>query len=194
MKKINNYDEVWTRIMYQTIEKLSKKPSLSRNEMKKGIVALVKGLNATFDERRKVPSGSEFEYINKVWNNFQLCEMTMVLIGRLTPEELVQIFPAEKIYDGDKYQVKDWFSTSRAVKNLSKGKPIAESEEVFEFLWDYHSWELNTFTVNVMSAMSDINKLEKNKGLFEQFMEEQGYKTYTTQMDGTDIIGFYPED
>ncbi|WP_339011281.1 hypothetical protein VNN36_06200 [Lactococcus garvieae] len=178
--------------MFEKIESLSKKTSITRAEMKQGVVALVKGLNVYFDKKSSVQSDAE--YINKVWNNFQLCEMTMTLIGNLTPEEFVETFPAEKIYDGKKYQTKDWFSTNKAVQELSKDAPITESKEVFELLWDYHNWDLNIFTVNVMTAMSDINRLEKGKGLFEQFLEDQGVKTYTQNVDGIDIIGVDSEE
>ena len=192
MKK-NKYEEIWERIMFEKIESLSKKTSITRAEMKQGVVALVKGLNVYFDKKSSVQSDAE--YINKVWNNFRLCEMTMTLIGNLTPEEFVETFPAEKIYDGKKYQTKDWFSTNKAVQELSKGTPITESKEVFELLWDYHNWDLNIFTVNVMTAMSDINRLEKGKGLFEQFLEDQGVKTYTqNNVDGIDIIGVDSEE
>lgn len=189
--KANKYEKIWERIMFEKIESLSKKTSITRAEMKQGVMALVKGLNVSFEN--KSSAQSDAEYIQKVWDNFRLCEMTMTLIGSLTPEELVEIFPAEKIYDGKKYQTKDWFSTTKAVQKLSQYVPISESQEVFEFLWDYHNWDLNIFTVNVMTVMSDINRLEKGKGLFEQFLEDQGVKTYTQSVNGMDIIGIDSE-
>ncbi|SFL49836.1 hypothetical protein [Lactococcus garvieae] len=182
--RANKYEEVWTRIMFEKIEVLSNKTAITRTEMKQGVITLVKGLNAYFN--KEISAQNDAEYINKVWNNFHLCEITMNLIGSLTPKELMEIFPIEKIYDGKKYQTKDWFSAHEAVQQLAQETPISESKEVFDFLWDYHNWDLHIFTVNVIASMNNINKMEKGRGLLEQFLEEQGVRTIN-KMDMIDV-------
>jgi hypothetical protein len=48
-------------------------------------------------------------------------------IGSLKPAELVNIFPIEKTYDGDRWGVKDYFYTRDYLNTLDPDKPIGEN-------------------------------------------------------------------
>ena len=192
--KTTKYGEVWTRIMYETIAELSnKKTRLTRAELKRGALVLVKGLNARDD---KINADSEAEYIKAVWDNFQLYEMALSVIGMLTPKEIIETLPIEKRYDGHKYEMKDYFSVQDALADYRFNQPInAVTDRAFEFLWGYGNKDLSRIVIGLMRAMSDINKLEKGKDLFSQFLEEtQGIKSRVVEINGMEVITFDNEN
>jgi len=66
---------------------------------------------------------------------FAFFESVNTLIGILTPIELTGIFPIDKIYDGAKWQLKDYFSTMDALNKYGMDKPIGEN--YMQVLWTY---------------------------------------------------------
>ena len=92
----NSYPKSWSRIMTQTIAELNKKKNLTRLDLKRGALALVKGLNV---RNKKINAESEANYIKAVWDNFQLYEMALSVIGMLTPKEVIETFPIYKRYE-----------------------------------------------------------------------------------------------
>ena len=68
----NSYPKLWSRIMTQTIAELNRKKNLTRLDLKRGALALVKGLNV---RNKKINAESEADYIKAGWDNFQLYEM-----------------------------------------------------------------------------------------------------------------------
>ena len=185
----NSYPKTWSRIMTQTIAELNRKKNLTRLDLKRGALALVKGLNV---RNKKINAESEADYIKAVWDNFQLYEMALSVIGMLTPQEVIEIFPIYKRYDGRKYETKDYFSVQKSLADYDLNQPInAVDDKAFEFLWDYDNDDLVEFTVDFMGAMSHINRLEKGKDLFSQFLEEtQGIKSRVIEINGIEVITF----
>ncbi|MDT2903788.1 hypothetical protein ACQUD4_12605, partial [Lactococcus lactis] len=60
----NSYPKTWSRIMTQTIAELNRKKNLTRLDLKRGALALVKGLNV---RNKKINAESEADYIKAVW-------------------------------------------------------------------------------------------------------------------------------
>ncbi|ARE11437.1 Phage protein [Lactococcus lactis subsp. lactis] len=189
----NSYPKSWSRIMTQTIAELNKKKNLTRLDLKRGALALVKGLNV---RNKKINAESEADYIKAVWDNFQLYEMALSVIGMLTPQEVIETFPIYKRYDGHKYETKDYFSVQKSLAAYALNQPInTVDDKAFEFLWDYDNDDLVEFTVDFMGAMSHINRLEKGKDLFSQFLEEtQGIKSRVIEINGIEVITFDNDD
>lgn len=189
----NSYHKSWSRIMYKTIAELNIKKRLTRLDLKRGALALVKGLNA---RDNKINAESEADYIKAVWDNFQLYEMALSVIGMLTPKEVIETFPIYKRYDGHKYETKDYFTVQEALADYDLNQPInAVTDKAFEFLWDYDNDDLVEFAVDLMGAMSNINRLEKGKDLFTQFLEEtQGIKSREVEINGIEVITFDSDD
>ena len=185
----NSYPKSWSRIMTQTIAELNRKKNLTRLDLKRGALALVKGLNV---RNKKINAESEADYIKAVWDNFQLYEMALSVIGMLTPKEVIETFPIYKRYDGRKYETKDYFSVQKCLAAYDLNQPInAVDDKAFEFLWDYDNDDLVEFAVDFMGAMSHINRLEKGKDLFSQFLEEtQGIKSRVIEINGIEVITF----
>jgi hypothetical protein len=62
-------------------------------------------------------------------------------------------------------------------------KPL--EHKLTDFLWDYQNTELNRFMVDSMCSISDMRRLQGEKGVFEEFAEKQGIDTYTVnETDG----------
>ena len=55
---------------------------------------------------------------------YRECSQIMAALGKLTPEELVQMFPIKKEYDGERWGVKDYFYVREAIERLEPDKPI----------------------------------------------------------------------
>lgn len=110
-------------------------------------------------------------------SEFQIISNINFLVGYLTPKEFQTIFPIEKRFDGKKYGFKDYFFTKNLIKDLGEDEKIGEKSR--EFLWSYQNEEISDFIVNTMCIMSAIRRAEGQKGIMEEFLEENGVPTYT---------------
>ena len=114
----------------------------------------------------------------KIEADFRIFSILTDLLSGLTPKEFTQMFPIDKTYDGEKYGIKDYFSTIKAIKKIGPDTVIG-SNRIMEFLWDYQNRDIRNFEVNKMCTLSDMRRLEGHKGLMEEFMEAQGVPSYT---------------
>ena len=101
------------------------------------------------------------------------------LIDRITPRQLINIFPIAKDYDGNKYEMKDYFYTMDKCKKHGLDNPIENS---FEFLWDYHNEYTGGFVVKYLSTLSDMNRAMTGQGLMETYLAEAEIPTYTEKV------------
>jgi hypothetical protein len=95
-------------------------------------------------------------------------------IALLTPNELIQVFPVEKVYDGYKYKSKDFHYTMRELEKHGLDTPIGENLE--DVLWDYTNREINRFSATYMCLASHICESETGKGIIETFLNDKGVK------------------
>lgn len=101
-------------------------------------------------------------------------ERIVDITSLITPRQFMTIFPIDKEYDGEKYGIRDYFTTIEdAVKPNGIDKPI---KEPFKFLMNYWNHDVLLFVVNMTTAMSDIHKEKTGKSLFTQFLEDNGLK------------------
>ncbi len=69
---------------------------------------------------------------DEAMHDFQLISVVKGLVGKLTPREFMTIFPINKKFDGDKYQMKDYFSTMESIEEIGMDTVIGEdATEVF---------------------------------------------------------------
>jgi hypothetical protein len=109
-------------------------------------------------------------------------------IDKLTPRELAQLFPAEKRYDGEKYQCKDYFTSAEFLNSL-EDKPMG-AKGVLNFLWDYMNPELTRFNLLVMKVVDNDRKRQGKPSMGEEFAKEMGIPLYTeaTDADGNPVL------
>ncbi|NWO14670.1 hypothetical protein [Virgibacillus sp.] len=122
-----------------------------------------------------MPKKREYD---EILSAFQLASAIKGTMGKLTPKEFMNIFPIAKEFDGDKYEMKDYFYTKEYIETLDQDKPIGEN--VHEFLWEYMNREIMNFSVKILCLMSDLRRAEGHLGLFEEFMASQGMETPNT--------------
>ncbi|MEC3607520.1 hypothetical protein MHB78_05130 [Bacillus sp. FSL K6-0138] len=102
----------------------------------------------------------------------RLIEFIQTVIGELTPRELMQMFPIRKQYDGEKFGMKDYFSTVHAVKEKGFDNCIGTEEEVFDFLWNYQNPDISLFMVTSVTTVSALRRASGQKSLFEEFADK----------------------
>lgn len=124
-----------------------------------------------------------YEQLN---NRLQFMFNLTDLMGRLTPVEFMKMFPIPKEYDGEKYGVKDYFSTIKEVSKYLQDKPIGD--KITEFLMEYYNWDIMEFEVVKISTISDIRRMEGQKGVFEEFAEQNGLHLQTFYQDGNEMV------
>lgn len=106
----------------------------------------------------------------------------------LKPKEFERIFPIDKEYDGEKYDMKDYFYTRKYIDEFGEDRVIGD--EIEEFLWEYQNRTIRIYMVKTLKIMSSIRRFETGKGIMEGFLEEQGVPTYTMHegVDGKQYI------
>ncbi|OZV10755.1 hypothetical protein CIW83_18210 [Tissierella sp. P1] len=157
------------------LENYQKEEGKEKDTVKKLVFYGVKTINRFHKEQN--------ETLETVIERFQLISFINSIIGLLTPNEFVNIFPIFKEYKGHKWEMKDYFYTKRYIDSLDKDKPIGTEEEVFNFLWEYHNWDITEFMVENMSCISDLRRLEGQPSLIEEWASDNGIKTYTMHED-----------
>ena len=105
------------------------------------------------------------------------------LIGQLTPRELLQIFPVEKTYDGERWETKDYFFTMDVLRKHGLDKPLGES--VLDVLWDYTNIHVRLFNVAAMRVIDVLRRMSGRESLLEEWAASNGEKlsTYTMCRD-----------
>lgn len=100
------------------------------------------------------------------------------MMAGLTPMEFMQVFPIPKEYDGNKYGVKDYFSTMEYVRGFPQDGPIGQ-EDILGFLMEYYNPDVLKFNVRMVSVISDIREMEGQMRVAEEFAAENGIPTYS---------------
>ena len=104
--------------------------------------------------------------------DFQYYQDAMTYLASLTPLQLVTTFPPEKIYDGKRWQCKDYYSTMEAVNVLRQNEPIGEA--IFNLLCDYQNEDIRTLMVKLMCVTSAMYRAQTGKDMLVEFFEQQG--------------------
>lgn len=91
---------------------------------------------------------------NDIETHFTMTNSIIILMSILTPTEFVNLFPIEKIYNGQKYGVKDYFYTISYLKTLDPNEPIGK--EILYLLWNYTNSDIERFSINIMNYLIDL--------------------------------------
>lgn len=113
--------------------------------------------------------------------DFKYAQLIVSSIGCLTPVEFVQLFPIEKTYDGDRWETKDYFYTRDYMNTLDQEKPIGENAT--NLLWEYMNWDIRMFTVNIMSYMDNLRRLDGQVSVMEEWADMNGIGVATLHTD-----------
>lgn len=108
------------------------------------------------------------------------------LMATLTPVEFMRLFPISKEYDGEKFGFKDYFSTIEEVMKYPLNMPIGK--QITEFLMEYYNWDIVAFEVSKLTTISIIRRFEGQKGVFEEFAEQNGLHLHTFYKDEDEVV------
>lgn len=86
----------------------------------------------------------------------KLCMYRAVLntIGLLTPRQLLNVFPVEKRYNGERYSTKDYFSTMQALEVYGMDRLIGKNAS--SLLWDYANIDTRYFLVGYWNVLDEL--------------------------------------
>lgn len=99
------------------------------------------------------------------------------IMGLLTFHQFVNLFPIEKVYDGDKYMIKDYYYTVEKLKEYDMNAPIGDNLD--DVLWDYTNVLISRFAASQFSAINKLNRLNGGRDFLEIWAEENNMSTYT---------------
>lgn len=116
---------------------------------------------------------------------FECVQIINAYIGKLTPQQFLNIFPPRKDFNGHKRECKDYFSTMEAVRELPTDQPIGDN--ALEFLWDYMNWDVCSYVVAGMGYLSDLRRSQGMPGLAEEFFGDAVCTLHTTE-DGKQYL------
>lgn len=92
-----------------------------------------------------------------------------ILYGkRLTPNEITNVFPNKKVYDGKKYECKDWYFTKEQECKYQMNEPI--DEDIFEYFFDTYNDNIMVFVSKYMSIIDQEIVNNGGMGMLE-FLE-----------------------
>lgn len=150
-----------------------------RDNLKRAVFYAVKYFSLERINRRHSTEPHTLEQVNA---DFSLLECVKMLMGQLTPGEMMSMFPIEKEYDGETFGCKDYYFTIEKLKDFDLDKPLGE-EGLEDFLWCHWNDDLFAFDVVSMSIISNMYKTQTGKGILEKWCEDQGIGTYTINQE-----------
>ncbi len=150
-----------------------------RDNLKRAVFYAVKYFSLERIDRRHSTEPRTLEQVN---TDFNFLECVKILMGQLTPRELMSMFPIEKEYDGEKWGCKDYFFTVEKLKDFDLDKPLGE-EGLEDFLWCYWNDDLFAFDAVAFSIISNKYKAQTGRGIMEKWCEDQGIGTYTMNQE-----------
>lgn len=113
-----------------------------------------------------------------------IMDAALAYLGKVTPRQMMTVFPPTKEYEGKKYGCKDYFSTTEAMHDF--GLDIPAGDRALDLLWDYNERHIREMVVKFMCITSALRQKQGQKGIAEEFMEKQGVHGY---YNGTDAYG-----
>lgn len=118
-----------------------------------------------------------FKDLHEVEFQFALHDEILSYMEKLTYRQFVNLFPIEKRYDGEKYMCKDYFYIMDRLKEVDMDGQICEG--IYKLLWDYTHVEVSWFMLGLFSTASDLRKVNGEKGIMEEWIDENNIPSYT---------------
>lgn len=141
------------------------------DDLKKMLWLLIK------DGRRRIHDEPKSE--KDVMDNLGYAELVSNIAELITPRELMQMFPIDKEYDGEKYQTKDYYYTIDVINKLNMDDVLKDQISIFELFLNYQNIDISMFAVFWMETVSKANILQGGKDILVEFMEENGFSSVT---------------
>lgn len=175
--------DLWLRqyqsIVSRTFGRHKSLDEWSQEELMKVAFNGVKYINAVVavgDMNKKLNSDYQIPFSVKE-NGFYLIDALLGIIGRIQLKNLIQIFPVDKEYDGEKWSCKDYFYTMDVLREKGLDNAVGK-DNVFDLMWDYQNKDLRELTVFYLSCMNALYRQKTGVDMTEEFCENLGIPSY----------------
>ena len=136
--------------------------ALTHEEREKFLYAIVMYL-VTLDQR-STKNMKDARELHSMYDS------VITLLSSLTPSQIVRMFPIDKYYDGEKYEMKDYFSTREALDKLPQDEPIHLHTDMFELMWDYCNPHIRHLLTAAMGSVDEIRKWMGKCSMMEEYL------------------------
>lgn len=196
LAKQNEEQFLTTKYYHKLIEQLiSYKDNFETNKSKKlhslkikYLCIVIKKYQVLFgvlDESGRKQATSEF--LQGLLNTFQLVSL---IISTFTVRELVNLFPAAKIYDGERFGCKDYYYSQNIIKDLGGlDAKIKTIDNAMYFLNEYYNKDILLFTLKNILITNELSMRQGNDDLLTTFMENNELQEDTNdKKDNSSVI------
>lgn len=105
----------------------------------------------------------------EIESRYRELKEVMDVIGRLTPKELLRMYPVEKTFDGEKWGEKDYYYTMRKLGCWPENQPVGDARDVACLLWDYQNRDLEFLLLQWMNVLGCLRSYCNNPGPDDEF-------------------------
>jgi len=89
-------------------------------------------------------------------HRYQELKQVMETIGKLTPAELLRMYPVEKKFNGTKWDEKDYFYTMDKLRHWPVDQLLGDANDVACLLWDYQNIDLEDVLLEWMHVLGEL--------------------------------------
>ena len=108
--------------------------------------------------------------LKELW---QMYNAMLTLAACLSPEKIAQLLPPEKVYNGERYSMKDFYTATQAVEQAGGKKRFKDVDEVLGFLMELTNRDVTRCCIFGLRLVSEMRERQGEKSLADEFMEEQ---------------------
>lgn len=118
---------------------------------------------------------------NEALTIFKTISFIKNIMSNLTVKEFVNIFPIQKVYDGKKWECKDYFYTKDYLKGFAENEVIGE--KIDELMWEYVNINIRDFNISYLMSIDYLRRFEGEKSMMEEWADMNGIDTYLLKKD-----------
>lgn len=147
------------------------------------------GYTSDIDIKKAVFYGIKYYSSHQPSNDYKqllidMCEFEEIkqMISTLTYNDILNMFPIIKEFDGERFECKDYFTTKQYLSDIDLDSKIG-IDNVDELFWEYYNYYIMNFSVHELLTLDHIRKYNGKLSILEQFIKDNGMEedihTYT---------------
>lgn len=119
---------------------------------------------------------------NTLKNSYEFLKVIATLLGRLTPREIMTHYPITKTYQGERWEIKDYYYTLEYLSTMRMDEPVGTSfEDVFNFIWEYQNPKIKALGIALMKSLDKFQALS-GKETFTQYLSRSSNEPPRTKL------------
>lgn len=163
--------------LYKKIEKEKKKKEFLKQKYRDLYLNYQYGFETEVDIKKAIYYGikyillvnhNELDYRNALIVQSEISDINQ-MITNITYNNLINMFPITKEFNGKRFECKDYFSTKEYLDKIDLDNYILD---VQEFFWNYYNISLMNYSIKEMLIIDRILKFQSKQSLLEGFLDE----------------------